>query len=96
MAKPVVVQFGNGATQPFQFLFFFCCSKSSDCSSFTPGIKIGTSSSYLYAELVEITGTSAANFVSISLAAPDSIAENTKSNCETSTSSIFFTVILLI
>ncbi len=23
IAKPVVVQFGNGATHPFQFLFFF-------------------------------------------------------------------------
>ena len=59
-------------------------------------MSIGTSSSYLYAEEVEITGRSFANFVSISLAATDSTAEKTKSNSEISTSSIVKTVISLI
>ena len=93
IANPVVVQFGRGATQPFQLRFFFWVSSNSACSSLIPGIRIGTSSSYLYAELVEITGKSAAIFVSISLAATDSTAENTRSNCDTSRSSIFLTVI---
>ena len=42
-----------------------------------------------------MTGISFANFVSISLAALDSTAENTKSNSATFISPIFFTVIVL-
>ncbi len=59
-------------------------------------MRIGTSSSYLYAELVETTGNSAAILVSMSIAACDSTAENTKSNCDVSNSSTFLTVIDLI
>ncbi len=96
MAKPVVVQLGRGTTQPFQFLFFFCNSSKSAWSSFIPGISIGTSSSYLYADEVLITGMSLANLVSISLAAPDSIDIKIRSNWEGSISSIVLTVISLI
>ncbi len=52
MARPVVVQFGSGAMNPCHPLFFLWVFSNSACSSFIPGIKIGTSSSYLKAAAV--------------------------------------------
>ena len=93
ITKPVVVQLGSGATQPFQERLRFCSSSSSAWSSLMPGMRMGTSSSYLYAELVDITGRSLAKRVSISRAGPDSTAENIRSRFAVSTSSTPRTVI---
>src|SRR5215212_86363 len=92
IARPVVVQFGNGATKPFHPLFFLWISSSSTCSSFIPGIKIGTSFSYRKAAAVLITGTDLANTGSIILASSDSSAVKTKSNSRKSTSSTLLTI----
>ena len=45
MTRPAVVQFGIGVTQPFQPRRRRCISSSLPCAEFTPGTRIGTSSS---------------------------------------------------
>src|SRR5919197_1392949 len=74
IARPVVVQFGSGAMNPLHPLFFLWIFNKYAWSSFTPGINIGTSLSYLNAAAVLITGTDLAKIGSISLASSDSIA----------------------
>ena len=66
IARPVVVQLGSGATHPFQPRFLLCTSSRSAWASLMPGMSMGTSSSYLYAELVDMTGSRAAILVSMS------------------------------
>ena len=65
---------------PCHPLFFLWTSSNCACLSFTPGIKIGTSSSYLNAAAVLMTGTDLANCGSITCASSDSRAVNIRSN----------------
>src|SRR5215467_14497265 len=96
MTSPVVVQFGSGAMNPFHPLFFLWMFNNSACSSFIPGIKIGTSSSYLKPAAVLITGTNFANCGSITFASSDSKAVNIISNLSGRISSTLLTMTSLI
>jgi hypothetical protein len=65
---------------PSHFRCFLWTFNRSICSSFIPGISIGTSFSYLKAAAVLMTGTDFAKLGSILSASSDSSAVNTRSN----------------
>src|SRR4030042_1055765 len=95
IAMPVVVQLGMGVMKPLQPRAFCCCLKRAMCSELMPGIKMGTSFSYLKADAVLITGLVAANLGSRICAWSDSMAVNTMSTSEMSISLAFCTGIFM-